>query len=358
MARLTSLPADLIHRAKPSRAAGEPKPRLHAQWRTASGEPLGPATDLGVVDDDVLEHPGENGSYMRTRVSRPPVLRGEPPEGAHQLHLSFAAVAMAPIAAHALAQSPDQLGPPTQRQLLGPADAHMVLPVVAERFDQWPDFLATGQALFDWIQTQPPFDGLPGAMALDLLFWPSDPDHGLFQTDDGKCQPNRLFYGDRVLARELLHPYLGASPVSVILINSTLRGGAGGQPGYSAWVSIAAAPGEAWQAVALHEVGHGFGLGDEYVDAIHAGDPVPDPLEPNISDSPDPTEAPWSTQVSLPATPAPSGDLVATGPAGIGTFQGARYRTDFYRATANCLMRSTGGQFCPVCQEHIRSRTG
>lgn len=340
--------------AAPPGATAHPAagPEIRGQWRSAAGAAIGAEFSLGRLESDLLEHPGADGRYARSRVARPPLAPADIPDGAEALHLMLGAQALAETPAEALAAAaaPDALGPP-QRLRLGSANAAMALPVISERFATWAEFLARGQALHDWIATQPPFDGLPDALALELFFWPSDPARGLFNTPDKADPDGRLFYGDRVLARRLLAPFIAAFPVSVILIDSVQRGGAGGQPGYSAWASVGAAPDEPWQAIALHEVGHGFGLADEYVDDDHAQDPRPANLEPNIADDAHPAAAPWA--VTLPAAPAPSGGLDATGPAGVGTFQGARYRIDLYRPTLTCLMRQTTAPFCPVCCAHI-----
>ena len=239
----------------------------------------------------------------------------------------------------------------------GPAEAAFAVPVFSERFTDQADFAAHVQGLRDWVVTQPPFDdpAVAARLAFDAHFWASDPVNGLFQTDDSKCQPGgRLFYGDRALAQQLLAPFIGDATVSLILINSTFRGGGGGPPGYSAWTSITSAPGERWEAVCLHEVGHGLGLADEYLDPAHAGE-FPAHLEPNISADPQPGAAPWATLATLPNDPAPSFGLDAgASPArAVGTFQGARYRTDLYRGAQTCLMLDTREPFCLVCQSHI-----
>ncbi len=84
---------------------------------------------------------------------------------------------------------------------------------------------------------------------------------------------------------------------------------------------------------------------------------MPDVLEPNISANILPSQAPWSELVTLPDGPAPSFPINGAKPAaGWGdqdVAQGARYRTDLYRATDTCLMQTTTQPFCPVCQAHI-----
>ncbi len=286
----------------------------------------------------------------------PLTFAGEPPEGAASLALSSRGTEVGSIAREALFAAPAALPQPSIVRV-GAAGAGFVMPVIAERFTDQDEFMAQVQALQQWIATQPPFDQDPTAsrLAFDAYFWPSDPVNGLFDTNDSQNQAGRLFYGNRALAKQLLDPWMPQATVSVILIDSTLRGGAGGTPGYSAWTSIAAAPGEFWQAVCLHEVGHGLGLADEYLDDTRQ-DEMPDVLEPNISANILPSQAPWSGLVTLPDNPAPSFPIGGPNPpptGAIGTFQGARYRTDLYRATDTCLMQTTTQPFCAVCQAHI-----
>ena len=82
-------------------------------------------------------------------------------------------------------------------------------------------------------------------------------------------------------------------------------------------------------------------------------------LEPNVSRSPIPSETPWSEFANLlPDVPAPSFTIAGQSSASadaIGTFQGARYKTDLYRASRDCLMRDTRQSFCIVCQKHIET---
>ena len=356
-ARTTDQPAAARSRSaaqSPGPDPGEPY-ELHAQWRDATGAPLGSSIPLGPINQAVLEHPGDDGQILRSEIATPPIVPDKAPEGATALSIEMGARRLSLVQRPAMRLSPKRLGKP-KKVRLGPADARVAIAVVGERFVDWASFLAWGNALYSWVSASPPFHSLPQAVAFDLFFWSSDVANGLFHTDDSQCQPNRLFYGDRGLARQLLDPHIGGYSQSVILINSRLRGGAGGQPGWSAWASVTGAPGEPWQAIVLHEVGHGFGLGDEYVDPQHAGDPLPSVLEPNITKDPRPSRAPWAS-LAGGDLPTPTCGLGGTGPAGvIGTFQGARYRETFYRPTLTCLMKDTRQPFCPVCQQHIERR--
>jgi hypothetical protein len=322
-----------------------------------NGDALGDAIELPHFDTVHLEHPAEDGDMASRRVVVPPAFVAEPHDAAAGLAIVTPSGFTAQVNLADLPVHPAVLPPPARDEIIGSPGARLVFPVIAERFESEDQFMALVHGLRDWIVAKPPFNanGLGDQLALRALFWPSHPDVGLFGTDDSQCK-DRLFYGDRVVAKQLLDPFLGAARASLILINSGVRGGAGGSPGYSAWASIAEAKFEHWQAVGLHEIGHALGLGDEYLDAQRQSED-PAMLEPNISREKRADQAPWRTRITVDGAGAPSHPTGApeVPPGAIGTFQGARYRTDFYRATAHCLMRETTSDFCPICQDHIRA---
>jgi hypothetical protein len=322
-----------------------------------NGAAIGGAIDVPHFDSVHLEHPVEGGDMAARQVVVPPVIVADPHAQAAALAIATPSGAVHQLNLADLPVHPAVLPAPFREEIVGPAGARFVFPVIAERFEDANEFMTFVSSLRDWIVSKPPFNEphVGGQLALRALFWPSHPDEGLFGTDDGECR-DRLFYGDRVVAKQLLDPFLGAVPASLILINSTLRGGAGGSPGYSAWASIAEAPGEDWQAIGLHEIGHALGLGDEYLDPNRQNE-HPAALEPNISAAARADQAPWRERISVDGALAPSHPIGAPElpPGAIGTFQGARYRSDLFRATARCLMRETTSDFCPICQDHIRA---
>jgi hypothetical protein len=144
--------------------------------------------------------------------------------------------------------------------------------------------------------------------------------------------------------------------LTVVLVDLPRRGGAGGGQGRPAWVTITSGANETWEAVALHELGHSFGLADEYTNADQPT-PEPLPLEPNVSSESDPARAPWASLCTPghPAIPTCAAAVQPPVPLGIvGTFEGARYKdTGRYRPTAECLMQRTDRAFCPVCEAAI-----
>ena len=349
-----------LESAGPALEGLAPEPPLQGIWRDKAGKPVGKRVALEPPARVMLEHPDGEGGFGGTAIERPAAFVARPPKSAHSLTIATALESLAEIPLDAL-QSHKPKAPAPRIETVGPATMRFVFPVIAERFDSWDAFHARGQELRDWIVAQPPFNepGIGDRFGLKLYFWPSDPARGMFEAGDDKApKDGQLFFGNQVLAKRLIDPWL-ADPKkpSLILINSIKRGGAGGSEGYSAWASTASTPGEDWQAVGLHEIGHAFGLGDEYVQESRIGE-EPKKLEPNISGKARAGEAPWSAKINVDANLAPSNDLdhQFAAPGVIGTFQGARYRTDRYRPTANCLMRSTvsGTKFCKICRDHIR----
>ncbi|HKR25712.1 MAG TPA: M64 family metallopeptidase [Allosphingosinicella sp.] len=350
-------PARVRGLAAEEAAAGSALPPGTGVWRDENGEIVGDPVEIGEPETIHLEYPGEDGRFGWSEVTVPPVISAEIHTRAASLAIATTrGVAELPVAG--LALSPSAL-PPPQTDTVGPEGAAFLFPVISERFEHWEDFIAKVRDLRGWIVGKPPFNeaAVGERLALKALFWPSDPINGLFGTDDGQSQNGRLFYGDRVLAKQLIDPWIDPGRPSLVLINSNVRGGAGGVPGYSAWTSVRAAPLEPWQAVGLHEIGHALGLADEYLDNQRVGEFKPD-LEPNVTREARADQTPWAAKITVPGDAAPSHPALLPGgphPGVIGTFRGARYRPDHYRPMAHCLMRETGADFCTICQDHIRA---
>lgn len=328
------------------------------RWQDATGAALREPFPLALTPKATLEFPTPDGTFAS--AAAPPGLSfsAEVPAGAAALQVEVNGQPVERIPMSAFAEPRAALPAPISRRI-GERDASFVMPVFAERFTDRVAFVNAVEQLHAWILDQPPFDeqGLGKTLAFDAHFWPSDPDSGLFNTLDENNPDERLFYGDRLLARRLLAPWTG-SGTSLILINSRLRGGAGGQPGYSAWTSIASRGSERWEAVCLHEVGHALGLADEYLDEERRSE-WPSRFEPNVSADPRPSKASWAALATVGDEPAPTAAILQSAAAGtIGTFQGARYRPDLYRPTQDCLMKETRYGFCAICRAHIAKLLG
>ena len=181
---------------------------------------------------------------------------------------------------------------------------------------------------------------------------------------DGQIQ--RLLAGDSNLVTSTVAAHLPEYDNIVVLVNGSMRGGAGGSV---AWLSGNSGD---WKEVVVHEMGHSvFGLADEYdyysTDDEEGRDNYTggEPGEPNVTIQSDPAMVKWSGLVTTgPAAPtmnnadcgnpnnAPS--PVAAGM--VGTFEGAKYfHCGIYRPEYSCMMRTTGSPFCAVCRRTIRN---
>lgn len=151
----------------------------------------------------------------------------------------------------------------------------------------------------------------------------------------------------------------------VVVINSTVSGGSGGQ------IAVTTTdPG--WELTAIHEIGHSaFGLADEYeyYQGCSSGETDRDtysgsePSEPNVTINTDRTTIKWASLINA-ATAMPTSqnancsicdnqsNPVATGT--VGAFEGGRYfHCGIFRPTFDCMMRNFA-PFCPVCVARIR----
>lgn len=334
--------------------------RLSVQWQTENGEALGEEIALQSPPEPWIEYPDSDGGFGHAAAQPDISFASAPPTRAAYLGLRRAGETIARAPLERLRRWEPRL-PGRSPIRIGAGDARLVIPVFSERFPIETQFLDSVHQLHSWILAQPPFTHprVAAAFAFDAYFWAADAETGLFATPDSNSQGERLFHGDRELAKRLLDPFIATAATSLVLINSRARGGAGGQQGYSAWSSIAPRTGEPWEAVCLHELGHGFGLADEYLDPRFDRDPCLG--EPNVSERAQPDEAPWRALVNQPLSRSPSFTLAneTTSPPGaIGTFQGGRYRADFYRPSRDCLMKSTRATFCVVCCAHIANLAG
>ena len=114
--------------------------------------------------------------------------------------------------------------------------------------------------------------------------------------------------------------------------------------------------------IALHELGHVFGLADEYEEGLGKYHP-PEPASVNVTKKTTPLK--WGSLV-LPTTPVPTrvnAACRAYGPTGpvakgvVGALEGAKgHECNIYRPSAGCRMRDVGDDFCAVCQDHIRAK--
>lgn len=164
---------------------------------------------------------------------------------------------------------------------------------------------------------------------------------GCFNIDRLLCVNSAL--ADAAVAAAL--PDLRAD-VRIVLANSDLYGGGGGY-----WAAATAANPFSGE-VAIHEIGHSFGLlNDEYVDQAicNAGTYGP-PGEINASAQSGRTTVPWASWID-PGTPVPT---TTTTPATPGVYEGAHYcPTGSFRPTYRSLMNALGQPFEQVNAEQL-----
>lgn len=155
--------------------------------------------------------------------------------------------------------------------------------------------------------------------------------------------------------------------MTLVVVHTTEYGGSGPDSG-SPVVTFSLASTD----IGLHEMGHGFGLADEYSTyaGCFSGETGQDnytggePTQPNITIDTNRATIKWGSLI-LPATPLPTtknADCTTCDPqlspvptGTVGTFEGANYNhCACYRPEFDCRMRTLGLPFCAVCKLTIQ----
>jgi len=128
----------------------------------------------------------------------------------------------------------------------------------------------------------------------------------------------------------------------MVLVNDQQYGGSGG-------ATIAFSNHEKAGLIALHEIGHLIGdLADEY-ETPYPGYPEGD-SEPNVTYQTEYEHIKWKNWIEG-GTPLPTPE---DNDYGTGLYEGARYLSEgIYRPNHNCIMRSLGVPYCPICSEAL-----
>lgn len=349
------------HPTKPARrgfaSAGTRGRALKAQWIDKDGNRIGRPLSLEAFSERPVEAPGNDGGFSWNVVQAPIVVQAEPPAGAAQLQVRHAGRPLATIDVVEARRS-RQTSLDAEPLILGNGDARWRLAFVAERFDDKNRFFAAVREFWDALISHAPFNQLDDQRLIGGfgLFWRSDPKAGKFGATDDKRVDRRLFGAEDLVIRAVAST--GINPTkTMVLVNSPFRAGAGGfgneRP---SWTTITSEGTELWTSVGLHELGHAFGLADEY-STEWVGDTDPEKLEPNITRQPDCRACEWKDLVTVMSADVPTfagNDPIAFAQHDVGTFEGARYRVlGRYRPSPDCLMRTTGKPFCRVCSDHI-----
>jgi hypothetical protein len=267
----------------------------------------------------------------------------------------------------------------------GPASKRWNIAIMGDGYTaaQLGQYAADVQRIADTILATAPFDDLEKAINIFRI--------DVASTDSGAADPticggtgaaprtyfDASFCGDGQIRRLLVANNQTALTtaaaqvpeyhLAVVLVNSTIYGGSGGQVAV-----LSTANGSA--EIALHEIGHSaFGLADEYeywagcgVDApgTHDHHPAGEPPQPNVTLDANPATNKWRGSVlnttAMPTTsnadcthcdPQPSPVVAGT----VGAFEGAHYyHCGAFRPAFNCRMRALGFPFCGICQDVIK----
>lgn len=347
-------------------------PRIKAQWLSATKrKKLGQPFALDLPAQAMAEAFAVDGTIEHVEVD--PVLQFEHQPPANAAYLKLEVAGQREILERSMLAGATL--PKPEKKLFPEAGGTFVFPIFAERFTNRDYFFSLVGQLYDWIIKVPPFnrDDVKRVFALHAHYWPTDPVRGQFQTQDfdfdcvrdrktTKAWPVR-----NDLAVPALRPLMLDRKYGLVLIDSEVRGGAGGMAEHNcpAWASRAFCDGETWFAVALHEIGHSLDLADEYVQDSLADRPFLN--EKNVARSDDLQSTSWKAMFSeKPVTagsiytiddqqsfgapdrrPRPDNEFV-------GLFAGAHYREDCYRPSLKCLMlRTDHPHFCLVCSAAI-----
>lgn len=184
--------------------------------------------------------------------------------------------------------------------------------------------------------------------------------------DGSFCNSNirRLLLVNNTTVFTVVNAQVPAWDLILVMVNSTVYGGAGGAIGT---FSMAAGAVE----IGMHEAGHtAFGLADEYeywagcgVDTNRDNHPAVEPAQPNVTIDTNRSTIKWGDLI-LASTPLPTTNNAdctqcdtQANPlpaATVGAYEGAHYyHCDAYRPQFNCRMRMLSVPFCAVCRRVI-----
>lgn len=329
---------------------------LELTWLAASGEPIGETLRVSASKPVQVEYFGAPAGPA-WRQSRPDsTIPAVMPEGTQALRIGGTGLETLEVSLAALSQSDP--GQPDEILTKGEPEAKWRLAVVGDGYATLEAFVRDFELLWEECQAARPFDQLvkDGYFGLVGLFWTAPDGQSLFGARQRDSNPWIIYGSQEAVIAAVDSTNVPHNKVLVVM-NRNERGGAGGFGcEIPSWTSNVSAENERWPQIALHELGHAFGLADEYVTTGN-GTPCPDPLEPNVSRDPDPRSVDWKHLVTITDGRVPSlhfGEASPFDSDAIGTFQGARYDpASYYRPAAECRMLWVNRQFCPICTAQI-----
>jgi hypothetical protein len=383
------VPAELVEERLRRSAAGEPVPRIELELTPLDDSGAAMAAPIRVhFPNPEMREQAAGGGQMGSQLLQPPLATEIKPRF-HQLRVARGDRARIFERGDVLDDKPE-----TRKSVrLTAGGTGWVLVLVSELFETWDAFHAVCREFIEYVLETAPFSDseIKPLIGFELLFAPSG-NKGLFGTREAirvvqernaglpEAQQDRRIFGNSKSVTDFVKEMRGrktkgGADMVLVIVNTDARGGAGGATdGTPTWTTITGGANEDWKEVALHEMGHAFGLADEYYAAQGVDDGNPPQLEPNVSRHADPGRAPWASfwadrsgepwcqpsgsEATLDAQAALAVDLFA-GRARfadrVGTFQGARYdATKYFRPAFDCRMRNTDVDFCPCCRRVIR----
>lgn len=238
--------------------------------------------------------------------------------------------------------------------------------IVAEGFteEEMPQFLKKAQETVDAVFSYEPFGSMKDAFNFVAVMSPSA-DSGVSMPKTGIWKDTALgshystHYSDRYLTTSKvfqLNDILSGIPYEHIIIVANSEGYGGG--GIYNDYTIVTSDNPKFRPVVVHEFGHSFGgLADEY---FYDSEPSElyssrvEPWEPNITTMCD-FDSKWKGSLKK-GTPIPT-PVEDKDKYPIGVYEGGGYNAHgVFRPAFDCRMRTNEcEQFCPVCQEALKS---
>jgi len=336
---------------------------LAATWLDEQGE----AIEDAQLEEIVLppaEWPGRKGVIKAAARDQLIASRTPPPAGAHSIQFRRGGA----TATFASRPSVEPWTASQRTPAFGSDNEQFEIRVFSELFTDFARFQARVSEFYEALRQVVPFTEVNAAGKLRVVghYARSPGEGGHFRTVISAKPGERRVHGALEYTRARLELSLNEMP-ALILIDSAVGGGAGGalgngRPYWPAWASTGSmGKSTSGLLVAIHELAHGFGLSDEYVDARMAARDLP-PRYPNVSNADFAESLGWNDLAALaPTTPLPTHNDTGTPTGDIGSgrevaaYIGAYYAENHWRPSLNCRMRNyEPGGFCRVCSRVIR----